>query len=108
MLDFTPINTKIEDEKIICTHLSVEYEIPLEEIESYTVITELPEMTKTRGNGMDNVLSGSFEIYREGIVETFLNPQNNLFIKIETDDEMYYISGVDNAETQKIIDELEK
>lgn len=108
MLDFTPINTKIENEKIICTHLSVEYEIPLEEIENYTVITELPEMTKMSGNGMNHVLSGTYEIYREGTFETFLNPQNNLFIMIETADEMYYISGVDNAETQKIIDELEK
>jgi len=106
MLDFTPINTKVEDEKIICTHLSVEYEIPLEDIETYTIITELPEMTKMRGNGMDNVLSGTYEIYREGTFETFLNPQNALFIKLETEDEMYYISGVDDAETQKIIDAL--
>lgn len=106
MLDFTPINTKIENEQIICTHLSVEYEIPLEEIEDYTVITELPEMTKMSGNGMDNVLSGTYEIYREGTFETFLNPQNNLFIKIVTEDETYYISGVDDTETQQIIDEI--
>ena len=106
MLDFTPIHTKIENEKIICTHLSVEYEISIEEIENYTVITELPEMTKRVGNGMPNVLSGTYEIYREGTFETFLNPQNDLFIKIETEDEMYYISGVDDAETQKIIDVL--
>ncbi len=108
MLDFTPISTKVENETIICTHLSVEYEIPLEEIENYTILTELPEMTKLAGNAMDNVLSGRYEIYREGMFEAFLNPQNNLFIKIETDDEMYYISGVDDVETQKIIDELEK
>lgn len=106
MLDFTPINTKIENEKIICTHLSVEYEIPLEEIENYTVIMELPEMTKRSGNGMDKVLSGTFEIYREGTLEAFLNPQNDLFIKIQTEEELYYISGVDDAETQRIIDVL--
>ena len=108
MLDFTPISAKVENATIVCTHLSVEYEIPLEDVEEYTVITELPEMTKVAGNGMNHVLSGTYEIYREGTFETFLNPQNNLFIKIETADEMYYISGVDNAETQKIIDELEK
>ena len=108
MLDFTPISSKLENETIVCAHLSVEYEIPLEEVENYTVLSELPDMIKVSGNGMDNVLSGTYEIYREGMFETFLNPQNNLFIKIETDDEMYYISGVDDAETQKIIDELEK
>lgn len=108
MLDFTPISTKVESETIICRHLSVEYEIPLEDIEDYTVITELPEVTKVSGNAMDNVLSGRYEIYREGMFEAFLNPQNELFIKITTDDETYYISGVDDAQTQKIIEQLEK
>lgn len=108
MLEFTPLDTKVVDDTIVCKHLSVEYEIPLEDIEEYTVVTELPDMTKVNGNGMDNIFSGTFEIYREGMFETFLNPQNDLFIKIETEDEMYYISGVDDGATQKIIDELEK
>lgn len=106
LLDFTPIQTMVVDETIVCQHLNVEYEIPLEDIEGYTIMTELPEMTKMNGNGMDHVLSGTYEIYREGTFETFLNPQNNLFIKIVTEDEMYYISGVDDAETQEIIDQL--
>ena len=46
-------------------------------------------------------------IYREGTFETFLNPQNHLFIRIVTEDETYYISGVDDAQTQIIIEELE-
>lgn len=108
MLDFTPISSKVEKDTIVCTHLSVEYEIPLKDIENYTILTELPEMTKVSGNGMNHVLSGRYEIYREGMFETFLNPQNDLFIKIETDKETYYISGVDDNETQSIIDELEK
>ena len=33
-----------------------------------------------------------------------LNPQNNLFIKVVTEDESYYLSGVDDAQTQEIID----
>ena len=108
LLDFTPINTVVKNDTIICTHLSVEYEIPLEDIEKYTVVTELPDMIKVSGNGMDHVLSGTYEVYREGMFETFLNPQNSLFIKIETDREVYYISGADDAETQKIIDELKE
>ena len=108
MLDFTPISSKVENDMIVCTHLSVEYEIPLEDIENHTIITELPEMTKVAGTAMDNVLSGRYEIYREGMFETFLNPENALFIKIETDKETYYISGADDTETKKIIDELEK
>ncbi|MBQ8518028.1 MAG: hypothetical protein IJ455_00290 [Agathobacter sp.] len=108
MLDFTPIRTEVVDDTIVCTHLSVEYEIPMEEIMEYSVLTEMPHVTKVAGNGMDNVYSGTFEIYREGMFEAFYNPQNNLFIKIETEEELYYISGVDDAETQKVIDKLEK
>ena len=106
MLDFTPIQTTVENDTIVCEHLSIEYEIPLEDVEGYSIITELPEMTKMNGNGMDHVLSGTYEIYREGTFETFLNPQNNLYIKIVTEDEMYYISGVDDVQTQAIIDAL--
>lgn len=108
MLEFTPIQTNVVDEVIVCQHLSVEYEIPLEEIEEYTVITDLPEMTKMKGTGMDNVLSGTYEIYREGTFETFLNPQNDLFIKIVTEDEMYYISGQSDEATQEVIEVLER
>ena len=106
MLDFTPIQTTVVNERIVCEHLSVEYEIPVEEIVEYTILTELPEMTKLNGNGMDHVLSGTFEIYREGVVEIFLNPQNNLFIKIETEDEIYYISGIDDNQTKEIMEQL--
>lgn len=107
MVEFTPLDARVVDDRIVCTHLSVEYEIPLEDIEEYEVITDLPSMIKVNGTGMDNLLSGTFEIYREGMFETFLNPQNELFIKIITADEMYYISGVDDAATQAVIDEIE-
>ena len=106
MLDFTPMSTEVVEERIVCTHLSVEYEIPLEEIEEYVVITEMPDVTKVAGNGMDNICSGTFEIYREGMFEAFYNPQNNLFIKLVTEDETYYISGVDDASTQGIVEEI--
>lgn len=108
MLEFTPLDTKVVDDTIVCTHLSVEYEIPLEDIEEYTVLTDLPEMIKVSGTGMDNILSGTYEIYREGKFEAFLNPQNDLFIKIVTEDETYYISGVDDETTQEIIEYLGK
>lgn len=107
MLEFTPLSTKVEENTIICSQLGVEYEIPLEDIEEYTVITELPEMTKVNGTGMDNVLSGTYEIYREGMFEAFLNPQNELFVKIVTEDETYYISGQSDEDTQTVIGTLE-
>lgn len=106
MLDFTPMSTEVVDDTIVCTHLSVEYEIPLEDIEEYTVLTDMPDVTKVNGNGMDKIYSGTFEIYREGMFEAFYNPQNHLFIKVVTEDETYYISGFDDEDTQEIVDEI--
>ena len=108
MLDFTPISTEIVDDTIVCRRLKVEYEIPLDEIENYTILTEMPDVTKINGNGMDKVHSGTFEIYREGMFEAFYNPQNHLFVRIVTEDETYYISGVDDGATQEIIHKIRK
>lgn len=106
MLDFTPMSTEIVEDSIVCTHLGVEYEIPLDEMQEYSVITEMPEVTKINGTGMDKIHSGTFEIYREGVFEAFYNPQNELFIKIVTEDETYYISGQTDAETQAVLNEI--
>jgi hypothetical protein len=104
MVEFTPIHVTVENNTIICEQLSVDYEIPLYEIDSYEVITELPDLTKVNGMGMDNVLSGTYEVYREGMYELFLNPQNELFVKIVVDDRTYIIGGEDDIKTQAIID----
>lgn len=106
MLDFTPMKTEVVEDKIVCTHLRVEYEIPLEDIQEYIAVTDMPDVIKVAGNGMDKIHSGTFEIYREGMFEAFYNPQNNLFIKIVTEKENYYISGYDDASTQEILEEI--
>ena len=107
MVEFTPIQVSIEENTIICEQLRVEYEIPLSEIDSYEIVTKLPEFIRVAGTGMDDFLSGTYEVYREGMYELFLNPQNDFFIKIVTDEFSYYISGEDNSMTQQIVDALE-
>ena len=107
MVEFTPIQVSVENDIIICEQLSIDYEIPLADIDMYEVVTELPEMIKVNGMGMDNVLIGTYEVYREGMYEVFLNPQNDLFIKLSADDVTYYIGGVDDAMTQEVLDAIE-
>lgn len=107
MLEFTPIRVYIDNESIVCEHLSVEYEISLDEIDEYSTLTERPKMTKVNGNGMDNVLSGTFETEYDEMTEVFLNPQNDLFIRIVVDDQIYYISDVDDEGTKELIEEIE-
>ncbi len=107
MVEFTPIQVTVQNEIIICEQLNVDYEIPLSEIDSYEVVTDLPDMIKVNGMGMENILCGTFEVYREGMYEVFLNPQNDLFIKLVVDDLTYYIGGVDDAMTQEVLDAIE-
>ena len=106
MLEFTPLEIKVENDIIICEQLRVNYEIPLTEILEYEVVTELPSFVKVSGNGMDNQLSGTFEVYREGMFELFLNPQNTLFIRIVTKEQTYYISGMNDEMTRDVIKAL--
>ena len=108
MAEFTPIQVTVENDTIICQQLNVDYEIPLADIDSYEVVTELPNMIKVNGSGMDNLLIGTFEVYREGMYEVFLNPQNELFIKLTVDDQAYYIGGADDTVTQTVIDAIEE
>ena len=107
MVEFTPIQVTVENDTIICEQLNVAYEIPLDDIDAYETVTELPEMTKVNGTGMDNLLVGTFEVYREGMFECFLNPQNDLFIKITVDEKTYYIGGADDTVTQEVLDAIE-
>jgi hypothetical protein len=108
MAEFTPIQVTVENDTIICQQLNVDYEVPLADIDSYEVVTELPNMIKVNGSGMDNLLIGTFEVYREGMYEVFLNPQNDLFIKLTIDDQAYYIGGADDTVTQTVIDAIEE
>ncbi|MBQ8625417.1 MAG: hypothetical protein IJ419_04500 [Agathobacter sp.] len=108
LAEFTPIQVTVEDDVIICQQLNVDYEIPLADIDAYTTVTELPEMTKVNGSGMDNLLIGTFEVYREGMFEVFLNPQNDLFIKLTVDEQVYYIGGADDETTQEVLDAIEE
>lgn len=102
--EFVPIHLKIEEQAVVAEHLDVDYRIPLSDITEVLVLEEEPEWTKINGMGMDNLSKGTFEIYHEGKCEAFLNPQNTMFLKIVTDDNIYYFSGYDDKETEDIYD----
>ena len=108
LVEMTPISMTVENDKIICEQLSTEYEIPFSEITDYEVVEELPEMIKMSGIGMDNLYQGTFEVYRQGTFETFLNPQNGLFLWVETEDEVYYLSGATDEQTREVIELVEE
>lgn len=104
--EFTPIQLAVEQDIFVAEHLSTEYEIPLSDIESVELLSEKPGWSKVSGTGMDNLCKGTFHIRNVGNCEALLNPQNAVFLRIETADNTYYMSDMENVGTKEIYETL--
>lgn len=106
--EYVPIELSIEQEMVIGEQLRKEYEIPVEKIENLREIEELPEWSKSNGTAMENLCKGTFYIRNVGKCEVFLNPQNTRFLEFEVEGKLYYMSGVDDAETQQFYKQIKE
>ena len=78
-------------------------------IKEVELLTELPKMSRNHGTSMEEIRKGSYRIKEEGkSCEVFLNPQNTVFIRIETSLETYFISGFDDEETKEVYEMIKK
>ncbi len=113
--EFTPISLSTElvtdsnhvsqDLSIRAEHIKTKYEILVSDITEIACLDELPSMSKTVGSSMDNMYKGTFFVSEEERkCQVFLNPQNTMFLKIKTEDAIYYISGINDEETQRVYD----
>ena len=109
MLEFTPIQLSVEGNKVIAEHLREEYVIPMISIKEVELLTELPKMSLNHGTSMAELRQGSYLIKEEGkSCEVFLNPQNTVFIRVETSLGTYYIGGYDDEETREVYEMIKK
>jgi len=101
--EFTPISLSIKENEIHANHLKTEYELPIEAIETFELVEDLPKMTKSVGSAIDNLLKGRFIVRGTGEkCELFLNPQNEVFLKIEMEGKTYYLGGRTDEETRAV------
>lgn len=103
--EFTPIRLSVINHVLTAEQLSVNYEIPVEEMEHIAIIDEKPRWTKISGTGLDNLCKGTFRVQGEKC-ELFLNPQNDLLLRIETAEKTYYMSASDDDGTQELYELL--
>lgn len=103
--EFTPMKLTVEGSVLVAEQLHVDYEIPLDSIESLTLIDEKPNWKKVNGTGMDNICKGTFRVEGEKC-KVFANPQNAVFMEIHTAEQTYYMSAADDAGTQEIYEEI--
>lgn len=108
LLEFTPIRLEIRGNDLVAEQLTTDYRIPIENIAELELVSELPELSKNAGTGMDNLYKGDWHILYAGDCEVFLNPQNGLFLRFTADGELYYMSAADDEGTQAVYDALRK
>lgn len=105
--EFTPANVYLQENTIVCEHTKVEYEIPLEKIESVDFLTKLPRTTKINGSGMDNLCKGKYKVQGYGYCSVFYNPKLESFIILTLPDKTMVINCNTEEETQTLYKELE-
>lgn len=103
--EFTPIKISLRNETLVVNHLKEEYTVDLEEILSAEVLTELPRTGKDIGTNMDTLLKGQFRVDGYGACELCLNPQEDRFLVISTEEETYIFSPEEEI-IQSVIDSV--
>lgn len=104
--EFTPIRLSVQEQIITAEHMKVEYEIPVSDVWKAELEEELPGWSKVSGTGMEHVEKGTFHIRNTGDCEVLLDPQNTVFLRIETKDCVYYLSDLDDAGTREVYEML--
>ncbi len=106
--EFTPIQLKVEENCVVAKHVTEKYRVPFEEVREAELLTELPNIGRNYGTSMDNIKKGNYRLRDESIsCEALLNPQNGLFIRLETEDEIYLFSGFDDEETRQVYEAMQ-
>ena len=107
MLEFTPIELRVEDNMLIGEHINEDISVPLHSIKNIELLPERPGMSKNSGVGMETVCKGDFYVKADKEdCEIFLDPRNDLCIRVETSMEIYYLGGFDDAQTREVYEVL--
>lgn len=109
MAEATPIKLKVENGKLICHHLTDDYVIDINEIESIEWGEDVNEVRfiKTAGFGIPNLYKGSFTVNGESGCKVFLNPEEGNYIKVMTAEMTYYVSAATSEETKIVYEQLQ-
>lgn len=106
VMEHTPLHMTVSDEKVVMYQMNEQYSLDLDSVTKVTILDDCPEASKVRGTGVEKFWSGTWRTKEYGKVEMFLNPQNDVFLMIEADDETYIVSGHDDEETMNVYDKM--
>lgn len=108
LLEITPIDLSLQGNTLVATQIRTDYQIPVEDITSMQVITELPDRSRTNGTGMDSLEKGHFDVEGYGSSLLFLNPQNHEFLVVKAGEKTYILSEETDKDTQQMYQQLKE
>lgn len=106
LLEFTPISLTVSGNTLVARQLKNDYVIDISTIEDLTLEDEKPTVRRTSGTGMDNLQKGTFRNSTDGTIQLFWNPQNQLYLRLVSEDVIYYLGGYDDEETREVYEIL--
>ncbi len=108
MLESTPMQLKLEDNKLICHQLRDNYTIDKTDIISIDYEENIRNLkfVKLVGIGSDKELRGTFVVNGETGCHVFLRRDSESCIKIITKNGTYYVNGGTKEETKAVYEKL--
>ncbi|MBP5331836.1 MAG: hypothetical protein J6Y89_08305 [Lachnospiraceae bacterium] len=110
MTENTPMTVRYENGSVICSQLSDEYVIDINDIKIVSYGTNLSDLSlnRTFGFGTINIQKGTFTVDGQSGCTVFLWMPADNYIRIVTDKETYYINGASPEETRKVYESIAK
>lgn len=102
----TPVSLEIANQTLIAIHTGKEYEIPFEDIQAIRKLDALPNLRRTNGTGLENVLKGRFKSEELGNLRINLDPNRPPYLFIQTEDGQYLFGSTDANETEQVYQEI--
>lgn len=82
-------------------------EIPIDQIQSFQIIDELPAIKiKTNGFAMNNLKKGWFKTWEGEKVKLIIDDMNGPFLQIESDQKFKLILGLENLDEELLFEQL--
>lgn len=109
VLDHTPVRLEVTSEnQLIALHGKQEkYTLPLSSIRRVDLYTFLPENFRVKGIDLEHYWKGTFVVLHDGKASFCLDPTAEKFLRVETEDGIYWFTAETPEQTQKMYEWLQ-
>ena len=103
--EFSPIDLSMTETAVVVQHNRREYTVLLEDLKQAQVLDELPEAWKQSGTNLPNLYKGRFSVEGYGTCRLCLDPGDESFLLLQTEEDTWIFSGAD-AQLRQILAQL--